>query len=103
MQPVAKFNSTTWLRERVLAPPTGQPWPHFPILAAMIGKWFWPHQKPSSRPMMAAARSRSTSFVLATLRALHVDLRLADGGMAAIEESQGLPLISRPGANTRWN
>ncbi len=34
---------------------------------------------PTSSPRMAATRRPSTSYVLASLRALHVDLLLADG------------------------
>ena len=41
---------------------------------------------PSSLPMMGHRLSASTSFVLATLRALHVDSSYAVTGSARIEE-----------------
>jgi hypothetical protein len=50
---------------------------------------------PSSLPMVRHRWSASTSFVLAALRALHVDSSAAVTGSAMIEE--GTPLPGREG------
>jgi hypothetical protein len=47
---------------------------------------------PSSWPSVAVAARPSRPFVLASLRALRLDLRSRNGGIARIEEGQGIPV-----------
>ena len=47
----------------------------------------WTHPGLPRSPIVADAPRRSRSYVLASLRALHLDLRLVAGDRAAVEES----------------
>jgi hypothetical protein len=49
--------------------------------------FIWPHPGLPRRPIVAGAHPRSRSYVLASLRALHLDLRLVANDQAAVEEA----------------
>src|SRR5260221_3826151 len=84
----------------------------FGVSARCFGKRVWPcYQRPSSLPIVAAACRASRSFVLASLRALHLDLRLrrrrygSDRGMpglaAAARARSGLKVVWPSGVGDR--
>src|SRR5258708_40125949 len=84
----------------------------FGVSARCFGKGVWPcYQRPSSLPIVAAACRASRSFVLASLRALHLDLRLrrrrygSDRGMpglaAAARARSGLKVVWPSGVGDR--
>ena len=60
----------------------------------------WPHPRLPRSPIVAGAHRRSRSYVLASLRALHLDLRLVASDRAAVEEG-GIPGRQHD-ASPRW-
>jgi hypothetical protein len=59
----------------------------------------WPHPRLPRSPIVAGAHRTSRSYVLASLRPLHLDLRLIASDQAAVEERRtpGRHLTASPG------